>query len=64
MEDRPLPTGTLVYLQQDPGPGGGGGGSPEPAPPEPMVIPFDAIPRIIPAAEWAHLQRGLVQIKT
>ncbi|GGY34006.1 hypothetical protein GCM10007387_14900 [Pseudoduganella albidiflava] len=25
------------------------------------LIPFDAIPRIIPAAEWAHLQRGLVQ---
>ncbi|QCP14501.1 circularly permuted type 2 ATP-grasp protein [Pseudoduganella umbonata] len=25
------------------------------------LIPFDAIPRIIPAAEWAHLHRGLVQ---
>jgi uncharacterized circularly permuted ATP-grasp superfamily protein len=25
------------------------------------LIPFDAIPRIIPAAEWALLQRGLVQ---
>ena len=25
------------------------------------LIPFDAIPRIIPAAEWAQLQRGLVQ---
>ncbi|GGY05269.1 hypothetical protein GCM10007386_39940 [Pseudoduganella dura] len=25
------------------------------------LIPFDAIPRIIPAAEWAQLQRGLIQ---
>jgi uncharacterized circularly permuted ATP-grasp superfamily protein len=25
------------------------------------LIPFDAIPRIIPAAEWVQLQRGLVQ---
>ncbi|RCX09668.1 circularly permuted type 2 ATP-grasp protein [Extensimonas vulgaris] len=25
------------------------------------LIPFDLIPRIIPAQEWAHLQRGLVQ---
>ncbi len=25
------------------------------------LIPFDLIPRIIPAQEWAHMQRGLVQ---
>ncbi|MES2264603.1 MAG: circularly permuted type 2 ATP-grasp protein [Pseudomonadota bacterium] len=25
------------------------------------LIPFDIIPRIIPAAEWSHLQTGLVQ---
>ena len=25
------------------------------------LIPFDTIPRIIPAPEWAHLQTGLVQ---
>ncbi|WP_338772022.1 circularly permuted type 2 ATP-grasp protein [Massilia sp. METH4] len=25
------------------------------------LIPFDAIPRIIPAGEWAQLERGLVQ---
>jgi uncharacterized circularly permuted ATP-grasp superfamily protein len=25
------------------------------------LIPFDTIPRIIPAAEWTHLQAGLVQ---
>ncbi|MGZ5847513.1 MAG: circularly permuted type 2 ATP-grasp protein, partial [Ramlibacter sp.] len=25
------------------------------------LIPFDLIPRIIPAAEWATLERGLVQ---
>jgi uncharacterized circularly permuted ATP-grasp superfamily protein len=25
------------------------------------VFPFDLIPRIIPAAEWQHLERGLVQ---
>jgi uncharacterized circularly permuted ATP-grasp superfamily protein len=25
------------------------------------LIPFDLIPRIIPAAEWQHLERGLVQ---
>ncbi len=25
------------------------------------LIPFDIIPRIIPAAEWAHLQTGLMQ---
>ncbi len=25
------------------------------------LIPFDIIPRIIPAAEWSHLQKGLVQ---
>ncbi|WP_426111213.1 circularly permuted type 2 ATP-grasp protein [Massilia sp. PWRC2] len=25
------------------------------------LIPFDTIPRIIPAQEWAHLQTGLVQ---
>jgi uncharacterized circularly permuted ATP-grasp superfamily protein len=25
------------------------------------LIPFDLIPRIIPAAEWDHLERGLVQ---
>jgi uncharacterized circularly permuted ATP-grasp superfamily protein len=25
------------------------------------LIPFDTIPRIIPAHEWAHLQKGLVQ---
>jgi uncharacterized circularly permuted ATP-grasp superfamily protein len=28
------------------------------------LIPFDLIPRIIPAAEWSHLQRGLVQRAT
>lgn len=38
-EERPLPIGTLVYLQPEEGLGGGGGGSPDPAPPEPMVIP-------------------------
>ena len=25
------------------------------------LIPFDTIPRIIPAAEWAQMQTGLVQ---
>jgi uncharacterized circularly permuted ATP-grasp superfamily protein len=25
------------------------------------LIPFDLIPRIIPAAEWASMERGLVQ---
>ncbi|MCM2251466.1 MAG: circularly permuted type 2 ATP-grasp protein, partial [Ramlibacter sp.] len=25
------------------------------------LIPFDLIPRIIPAAEWVHLEKGLVQ---
>jgi uncharacterized circularly permuted ATP-grasp superfamily protein len=25
------------------------------------LIPFDLIPRIIPAGEWAHLEKGLVQ---
>ncbi len=25
------------------------------------IFPFDLIPRIIPAAEWEHLERGLVQ---
>src|SRR5688572_32844390 len=25
------------------------------------LIPFDTIPRVIPAAEWDHLHRGLVQ---
>ena len=25
------------------------------------LIPFDTIPRIIPAHEWTHLQKGLVQ---
>jgi len=25
------------------------------------VFPFDLVPRIIPAAEWQHLERGLVQ---
>lgn len=25
------------------------------------IFPFDLIPRIIPAAEWAHIERGLVQ---
>ncbi|MFZ6655739.1 circularly permuted type 2 ATP-grasp protein [Undibacterium sp. TJN19] len=25
------------------------------------LIPFDIIPRIIPASEWSHLQKGLVQ---
>jgi uncharacterized circularly permuted ATP-grasp superfamily protein len=25
------------------------------------IFPFDLIPRIIPAAEWAHLERGLIQ---
>jgi uncharacterized circularly permuted ATP-grasp superfamily protein len=25
------------------------------------IFPFDPIPRIIPAAEWEHLERGLVQ---
>ena len=25
------------------------------------LIPFDLVPRIIPAQEWAHLERGLVQ---
>ncbi len=31
------------------------GGDPE------RLIPFDIIPRIIDAAEWAHLERGLIQ---
>ena len=25
------------------------------------IFPFDPIPRIIPAAEWEHIERGLVQ---
>jgi uncharacterized circularly permuted ATP-grasp superfamily protein len=25
------------------------------------IMPFDLVPRIIPAAEWSHLERGLVQ---
>jgi uncharacterized circularly permuted ATP-grasp superfamily protein len=25
------------------------------------LIPFDLIPRIIPAAEWAHMEKGLIQ---
>jgi uncharacterized circularly permuted ATP-grasp superfamily protein len=25
------------------------------------IFPFDLIPRIIPADEWAHIERGLVQ---
>src|SRR5688572_10757332 len=25
------------------------------------LIPFDTIPRVIPAAEWDHLHRGVVQ---
>lgn len=28
------------------------------------IFPFDLIPRIIPAHEWAHLERGLVQRMT
>ncbi|MEG2629903.1 MAG: circularly permuted type 2 ATP-grasp protein [Comamonas sp.] len=28
------------------------------------LIPFDLIPRIIPAQEWSHMQRGLVQRAT
>ena len=28
------------------------------------IFPFDLIPRIIPAQEWAHLERGLVQRMT
>lgn len=43
VEERPVPTGTLVYLEQT-GPGGGGGGSPEPAPPKPLVIPKTETP--------------------
>ncbi len=31
------------------------GGDPE------RLIPFDIIPRVIDAAEWAHLERGLIQ---
>ncbi|MFX9050329.1 circularly permuted type 2 ATP-grasp protein, partial [Acinetobacter baumannii] len=25
------------------------------------ILPFDVIPRILSAAEWAHLERGVVQ---
>ena len=25
------------------------------------IFPFDLVPRIIPAAEWEHLERGLIQ---
>jgi protein TonB len=47
VEERPVPTGTLVYLEQV-GPGGGGGGSPEPAPPRPVVIPRTEPPKPVP----------------
>src|SRR5688500_17200885 len=25
------------------------------------IFPFDLVPRIVPASEWAHIERGLVQ---
>lgn len=47
VEERQIPLGTLVYLEQA-GPGGGGGGSPAPAPPRPTVIPKTEQPIPIP----------------